>query len=65
VANAAIVGPMIIATAIRAAAFAVSPVIPKKSIPQLAIPKAKTARTIAIIMPMMLITKSFTEEAVF
>jgi len=65
VANAAIVGPIIIATAIRAAAFAISPEIPKMSIPQLAMPKARTARIIAIIMPMMLTTRSFADEAAF
>jgi hypothetical protein len=41
VANAAIVGPLTIATAIIAAAFALSPAIPKTPIPQFAMPKAR------------------------
>ena len=40
-ANAAIVGPMTIATAIIAQVFAVSPVIPKTPIPQFAVPKPR------------------------
>ncbi len=64
-ANAAIVGPMIIATATNAAAFVTSPVIPKTSIPQLAIPNASTAKIIAMIRPMMLMARSFAEETAF
>jgi len=64
VANAAIVGPIIIATAINAAAVGMSPLIPKMLIPQLAIPKARTAKIIAMIKPMMLIARSFAVEAV-
>lgn len=64
-ANPAIEGPIMIATAISAAAFDMSPDMPKTVIPQLAIPNAKTAKMIAIIMPIMLITRSFTEEVGF
>ena len=47
-ANAAIDGPMTIATAIIAAAFAISPDIPKTPIPQFAMPKARALNISAI-----------------
>lgn len=62
VANAAIVGPMIIATTTSAAAFSKSPVMPKIDIPQFAIPSARTPKIIAMTMPTMLIKRSFPEE---
>ena len=65
VANAAMVGPMIIATAIKAAALDISPLIPKRSIPQLAIPNAKTAKIIAMIKPTTLISNSIPVTAFF
>jgi hypothetical protein len=65
VANAAIVGPIIIATAISAAAFAVSPEIQKIPIPQLAIPSARTARIIAMIDPVTLRASSLSVEDAF
>jgi len=65
VAKAAIDGPMTIATAISPAALAMSLVMLKTSSAQLATPKAKTARTMAIMMPMMLMTSSFRVFAAF
>jgi hypothetical protein len=65
VANAATVGPMIIATAIKAAALDISPLIPKNSIPQLAIPNAKTAKIIAMIKPTTLISNSIAVTGLF
>jgi len=65
VANAAMVGPMIIATAIKAAALGISPLIPKSSIPQLAIPNAKTAKIIAMIKPTTLISSSIAVTGLF
>jgi hypothetical protein len=65
VANAAMVGPMIIATAIKAAALDISPLIPKMSIPQLAIPNAKTAKIIAMIKPTTLTSNSIAVTGLF
>jgi hypothetical protein len=58
-ANAAIVCPMIIATAINAVPLGISPLIPKICIPKLAIPKERTAKIIAMTKPTMLIANSF------
>ena len=65
VANAAIDGPMTIATAIIAAAFAISPDIPKTPILQFAMPKARALNISAITRPMKLIRSSFPTEATF
>jgi len=59
VANPAMVGPMIIATAISAAALGMSALMRNTPAAQLAITSATTARIMAMIMPMMLITRSF------